>query len=196
MAASPRCEPWTPGTPSRHPRAGRRRWPTSCPAGGDRPRTGRADHSSPGPASTGRTSDITVTRSHRSSPIPGGNKWASAPSGIDREPSVAVALATLRPLSVGQGQTLIGQPGLADARRAVDHETVCPRVAHRLREQLELLVSPHEGPLQRHGRARVRRPYRRPRASTTLDPASTRATLGAMMLPPGTVASMIAQRPA
>ena len=50
---------------------------------------------------------------------------------------------------VGEGQALVGQAGLADARRPVDDEAVGPRVGERVGEQLELLVAAHEGPLQR-----------------------------------------------
>ena len=51
----------------------------------------------PSSRSTGRSSDTIVTRSQRSSAMLAGRRWARAPSGIDRAPSVAVARATLRP---------------------------------------------------------------------------------------------------
>ena len=63
-------------------------------------------------------------------------------------------------LPVGVRQALVRQPGLADAGRAMDHEAVSSRIAQRGGEQFELLVPPHEGPLQRHDGARVQRPYR------------------------------------
>ena len=61
---------------------------------------------------------------------------------------------------VGEGQALVGQAGLADARRPVDDEAVGPRVGERVGEQLELLVAADEGPLQRGAG-----PRRRGRAS-------------------------------
>jgi hypothetical protein len=60
---------------------------------------------------------------------------------------------------VGPRETLVGQPGLADARRAVDHESVCSRVVEGAREQLDLLVSPDKGPLEGDRGARRSQPY-------------------------------------
>ena len=85
--------------------------------------------------STGRTAATTATRSHRSSAIPAGSRCASAPSGVSRAPSVAVARDTLRPCLVGEGEALVGEAGLAHTGRAVDHEPVRARVSERREEQ-------------------------------------------------------------
>jgi hypothetical protein len=51
--------------------------------------------------------------------------------------------------TIGQGEALVGQPGLAHTGRSVDDEPVRPGIGQGGREQVELVVPAHQRPLQR-----------------------------------------------
>ena len=123
---------------------------------------------------TGRTAATTATRSRDRRRCPAGSRWASAPSGVSRAPSVAVARDTLRPSRSARARHWSASRVLPTPAGPWITNPCARGSASEREEHLELVVPAHERPLQReHGHRRE--PYR-PTQPTVSEKLSNRCS--------------------